>query len=125
MKYLLFLFLFASSNLIAQSEEAFFNALRFADVKTMENYLQDNIDFCLMEDQQILSKKVAMGKLKSFLDTNKTSGIELMHKGTSKDKSTNYKVAKLTTSTGSFRVFVYSVGNIGPKSVKEIRIDKF
>jgi len=91
----------------------------------MEPYMEDNIDFCLFEDQQIMSKKAALSKFKSFLNNHKILSVEVIHKGTSKDKSSQYKVAKLTTSTDTFRVFVYASGEIGAKTVKEIRIDKF
>ena len=87
--------------------------------------MEDNIDFCLFEDQQIMSKKSALNKFKSFLNSHKVTGIEVMHKGTSKDKSSQYKVAKLITTTDTFRIFVYSSGEIGSKTIKEIRIDKF
>lgn len=125
MKYLIFIFTLIISNVSAQTDDAFFNALRSSDYTAMESFLQDNIDFCIFEDQQILNKKSAISKLRSFLDTNRPTGIEIMHKGTSKDRSTNYRVARLNTSSGNYRVFVYSVGPLGTKSVKEIRIDKF
>ncbi len=92
---------------------------------TLETYLEDNIDFCLFEDQQILSKKAALNKLKMFLNNHKVLGIEIMHKGTSKNKSSQYKVAKINTSKDTFRVFVFASGEIGTNTVKEIRIDKF
>ena len=87
--------------------------------------MEDNIDFCLFEDQQIMSKKAALNKFKTFLNSQKILSVDVIHKGTAKNKSSQYKVAKLTTSTDTFRVFVYSSGEIGNKTVKEIRIDKF
>jgi hypothetical protein len=125
MKYFILLITFHSFSLTAQTDDAFFNALRNSDYNTLESFLQDNLDFCLFEDQQIMNKKAALTKLRSFIDANRPTGIELMHKGTSKDKSTNYKVARLNTSSGNYRVFIYSVGPLGPKSIKEVRIDRF
>jgi len=125
MKYLLLLFVFITPNLNAQTEDAFFNAIKNGDISILDSYLKDQIDFCLFEDQQVMNKRAALTKLKTFIDSNKASGIEIMHKGTSKDKSTNYKVARLNTATGNYRVFVYTVGNLGVNTVKEIRIDRF
>ncbi|MBK9255914.1 MAG: DUF4783 domain-containing protein [Saprospiraceae bacterium] len=125
MKYLLILFVFIGSNLNAQTEDMFFNAIKNGDISTLDMYLKDQIDFCLFEDQQVMNKKAALTKLKTFLEANKASGIEVMHKGSSKDKSTNYKVARLNTATGNYRVFVYTLGILGANTVKEIRIDKF
>ncbi|MBC7885965.1 MAG: DUF4783 domain-containing protein [Saprospiraceae bacterium] len=122
---ILFFSIIISGNISGQSEALFFSALKNADVLTMETYLEDNIDFCLFEDQQIMSKKAAMTKLKAFLNNQTIQHVEVMHKGTSKDKSSQYKVAKMTTSKNTYRVFVYATGDIGAKSIKEIRIDNF
>jgi Domain of unknown function (DUF4783) len=121
----LVLAIFFSVAMSGQSETAFFSALKSADVIAMEPYLEDVIDFCLFEDQQIMNKKAAMTKLKNFLSGHTIQSVEVMHKGASKDKSSQYKVAKITTSKNTFRVFVYAEGAIGTKTVKEIRIDNF
>jgi acylphosphatase len=119
------LFLMSSGSIFSQSDASFFAALKNSDIVTLESYLEDNIDFCLFEDQQIMSKSAALNKLKGFLSNHKISAVEVIHKGSSKDKSSRYKVAKITTSKDTFRVFVYASGEIGAKTVKEIRIDKF
>ncbi len=119
------LLLFVSTLLNGQSDNAFFSALKTSDMSVVESYLEDEVEFCLFEDQQILNKKTAINKLRTFLGAYKITGVEVMHKGVSKNKSSQYKVAKINTSTETFRVFVYSSGEIGLKTVKEIRIDKF
>ncbi len=108
-----------------QSEAAFFSALKTSDITTMDVYLQPNIDFCLFEDQQVMPKKDALAKLRTFLTSHKIISVEVIHKGVSKDKTSQYKVAKVTTAKETFRVFVYGTGDIKANSIKEIRIDKF
>ncbi|MFZ1750183.1 MAG: DUF4783 domain-containing protein [Saprospiraceae bacterium] len=126
MKLLISTFLIAfSGSLFGQSESVFFNALKNVDVTTMESYLEETIDFCLFEDQKIMGKKAAMNKLKGFLGDQKIMSVEIMHKGASKDRSSQYKVAKLITNKETYRVFVFAVGDISEKSIKEIRIDRF
>jgi UDP-2,3-diacylglucosamine pyrophosphatase LpxH len=110
---------------ISQSEAEFFKAFKNADIQAMDPYMVENVDFCIFEDQQLLAKKVALTKLKTFLSTYKISAVDVIHQGTSKDKKTQYKVAKVTTNKETFRVFVYVVGDFKTGSVKEIRIDKF
>jgi hypothetical protein len=124
-QFIIILFSLFSIHLSAQSEAGFFNAMKNLDVAEMNNYLEDKIDFCIFEDQQIMNKKDALLKLKNFLASNKIIDIEVMHKGASKDKSSQYKVAKITTQKETFRVFVYTSGGISTKTIKEIRIDKF
>lgn len=95
MKNIVLIFLILmSGQAFSQGEASFFNALKNSDAITMETYLEDNIDFCLFEDQQIMNKKAAMTKLKNLFDSHKIISVEVMHKGTSKDKSSQYKVAK-------------------------------
>ena len=65
------IFLTVASQLLAQNEAAFFTALKSADYATMESYLEENIDFCVFEDQQILNKKAAVSKLKTLLSNYK------------------------------------------------------
>ncbi|MBK8624115.1 MAG: DUF4783 domain-containing protein [Saprospiraceae bacterium] len=126
MKNIVLIFLILmSGQAFSQGEASFFNALKNSDAITMETYLEDNIDFCLFEDQQIMNKKAAMTKLKNFFSSHKIISVEVIHKGTSKDKSSQYKVAKITTTKETFRVFVFATGEISAKSIKEIRIDKF
>ena len=91
----------------------------------MDSYLEETIDFCLFEDQQILNKRKALEKLRTFLSNYKILSVEVIHKGMSKDKSSQYKVAKITTSKDTFRLFVYTSGEISAKTVKELRIDRF
>ena len=111
--------------LTGQNETSFVNSLKNNETTAMEVYLEDKIDFCIFEDQQIMLKKAAMLKLKDFLNSYKIVNAEIIHKGTSKDKSSQYKVVKITTNKETFRMFIYASGEIGAKTIKEIRIDKF
>lgn len=124
-QFLIILFVGMLSVVSAQNETSFLNALKNSDTSTMSPYLEDNVDFCLFEDQQILNKNVALSRLKEFLLTHKIVGVEVMHKGTSKDKTSQFKVVKISTPKDTFRLFIYSKGEIGTKTIKEIRIDKF
>ncbi|MBK6566101.1 MAG: DUF4783 domain-containing protein [Saprospiraceae bacterium] len=119
------LFMVVSNSSFAQSGNELLNAIKSTDMITVETFFQDKIEFCIEEDQQILAKAAAVRKFKLFLDDHKPISIEVIHNGNSKDKASQYKVAKLVTTQGIFRIFIYSTGDIKSKSVKEIRIDRF
>jgi len=126
MKHLIFFLLTVISfSLSAQTEQGFITALKNINIPALEPYLKDNIDFCIFEDQQFLDKRTALKNYSDFLNGQKITSLEVIHKGSSKDNSSQYKVLKMNTSKGVYRIFVYSVGEIGNKNVKEIRIDKF
>ncbi len=124
-KYLTAILLFFSVHMFGQGETAFFNAIKKNDMATVSNYMQNQLDFCIFDNQEYLSKNDATSKLNQFLGKYKIQSVEVIHQGASKGKTSQFKVAKLTTSTETFRVFVYTTGNFGSQSVKEIRIDKF
>lgn len=129
MKYLKFLLtcvffvsLFYASG---QSAHELIQGIENVDIPVIETYLQDKVEFSIQEDQQILTKNIASKKFKAFLEEHKPISVEIIHEGNSKDKSTQYKVAKLVSAEGTFRIFIYSTGEIKRNSVKEIRIDEF
>lgn len=123
--FVITIFSLASASLFAQSATELLQAMKVSDMVTIEGFLQDKIEFCIYEDQQFLPKQAALKKFKSFLDVHKPSQIEVIHQGVSKDKSSQYKVVKMSTQQGVFRMFIYSEGDIKSRSVREIRIDKF
>lgn len=63
--------------------------------------------------------------MKKFISAEDIKSVEEIHQGTSKQKSSGYKVAKLTTSKGVYRLFVYSENSGKSLRVKEVRVDKF
>lgn len=126
MKHLLsILALVLSGQIFSQGEAAFFNAVTSVDMPSLENYLANRVELCIFENQQMLSKSVASEKLGSFLQDSKVKNVEVIHQGSSKDKTSNFKVAKLTTGKGVYRLFVYFTGTLSSNTIKEIRIDKF
>lgn len=124
-KYLIGLFLFVTVQMQGQGDMTFFNAIKNNDMATVGNYFQDQIDFCIFDNQESISKKEALSRLNTFISKHKAQSIEVIHQGTSKGKTTQFKVAKLTTDKETYRIFVYTTSDFGNKSVKEIRIDKF
>ncbi len=114
-----------SGFVFSQGETAFFNALKSSDQSSIESYLSNRIELCIFENQQMLPRKTASQKISDFLKSNKVSQIDIIHQGTSKDKTSNFKVAKLSTSQGDYRLFVYYSGNIANSTIKEVRIDRF
>jgi len=126
MKHLfIILTVLVSGTLWAQGEAAFFNAIKSGNQSTIENYLSNRVELCIFENQQMLPKKTASLRIGDFLNNNKVSQIDVIHQGTSRDKTSNFKVAKLTTNQGEFRLFVYFLGTIADNTIKEVRIDKF
>jgi Domain of unknown function (DUF4783) len=120
-----FLFAIFVNEVNAQSPSDFFKAVAVSNYSLLESYLDSEVDVCINDDQQLNKKEKAMVRLKNFLSSHQVDKVEPLHTGSSKGKNSEYKVAKLITKQGIFRLFVYSESNGGKISVKEVRIEKF
>jgi hypothetical protein len=120
-----FLFTIGFHTLSGQSPSDFFKAVGASNYSLLESYLNDEVDVCINDDQQLNKKEKAIVRLKNFFSSHIVDKVEALHTGSSRGKNSEYKVAKLITKNGLFRLFVYSEHRGGKNSVKEVRIEKF
>ncbi len=120
-----FLFTAVFSQLNAQTPSDFFKAVGASNFSLLESYLNEEVDVCINDDQQLNKKDKAIVRLKNFFAAHAVEKVEPLHTGSSRGKNSEYKVAKLITKNGVFRLFVYSENSGGKNSVKEVRIEKF
>jgi hypothetical protein len=108
-----------------QSPSDFFNAFSKKDFATIESYLYAEMDVCIKDQTEFNTKREAIDRLKKFVSAEGIKLVEEIHQGTSKKSNGIYKVAKLTTDKGIYRLFIYSETVNKVQKVKEVRIDKF
>lgn len=108
----------------AQSELAFLEAFGTKDISTVSNLLNDKLTVCVSDNVVEVNRDEALRILKKFLAENTITKKKLLHNGKSSDKGSSYKVARITTDSGTYRVFAYSESGTGKSVIKEIRIDK-
>jgi len=114
---------FISMGLNAQTEVDFLNAVGKKDFTNLESYLAGNVSFCIDDDQKKVRKSKAISELKSFLKDKNIQKFKILHNGKSSDKSSSYRVARIKTQEGTYRIFAYSERKGGVSKVIEIRID--
>ena len=126
MKYLLSILLVGISfiGLSAQSEVQFLKAFGQSDMIEVTNLLSDKVTLCIEDDVKELSKTEAIKTLNVFVASHQISKKKILHNGSTSDKGSSYKVARIVTTDGTYRVFAYSETNGSSSSIKEIRIDK-
>jgi len=100
------------------------NALGSGNVEVLSKYLDSNVEFCLNDNQQTLSKQQAITQLKKFFSENTPKSFKQIHKGATKNKDSVYIIGSLTTSTGNYRIYVYMHGADDKTTVQEIRLNK-
>lgn len=105
--------------------QQFFTALEKANLEGIEVLLNEEIDLCIKDDQQINEKTEAINRLKSFLSSHTIKSVSSLHQGANKGSKSEYKVAKLITDKEVFRLFIYTEKVNKEIKINEIRIDKF
>lgn len=120
---LIVLVTFVSMNLDAQTEVDFLNAIGKKDLSNVGAYLAPYVSFCINDNQKKVSKSTAISELEKFLATKKVQKFKILHNGKSSDKASSYRVARIKTQEGTYRIFAYSEGTGLSSRVVEIRID--
>lgn len=117
------IFLLAAVTISAQTEVDFLNALGKGNTENLDSYLSTDINLCINDKQEKINKSVAIKKIKAFLESKKVIKYKILHNGKSADKNSSYRVARIKTQDGTYRVFAYSESTGGKSKVVEVRID--
>ena len=77
---------------------------RTGDAKLVAFYFAPNIDFSLLDQEELYSKTQAEQVLKTFFLENKSLKFSIIHEGSSVE--TKYFICALQTSKGNYRITV-------------------
>lgn len=122
--YFILLTLFSSLCLNAQ-EDKFFEAMQSSDIARIIDFMDNRVELCINDSQELYTKREAIRKIQSWLQEVKPKNLEPLHGGESGSNRSHYKVGKLTTESGIYRVFVYIEYNQKNPRIKKIQIDNF
>lgn len=103
----------------AQTEVEFLNKLAENKLSEVEGSIADQVKLCIEDVNMNVSRAEAVKKINAFLNSKTIKSHKILHKGSSDDKTSSYRVARLKASDGMYRVFAYVESN----KIKEIRID--
>jgi len=107
----------------AQTEVEFLNALGNKEFAKLDRFLGSTISFCIADDQKKISNSNTVAELKAFLSNKDIQKFKILHNGRAADKSSSYRVARMKTSNGTYRIFAYAESVGGTPKVVEVRID--
>jgi len=97
-------------------------ALSIGDAKAVGTYFDNTVELVLPSVDDILPKAQAEKKLALFFKENPANSFTRVHGGTSTGEDGAYVIGTLSTTNGSFRVYIYGRGAETP-SVQELRIE--
>jgi len=124
MKYIYTLLLAAMAiSIQAQDVNPIYKSIEKSDFKKLIAHLDDPVEVCFNDEQDILDKPDAVVAIRSYLKNLGIISITQIHKGTSKNRGSQYRVAKLNTKSGNYRLFLYLEKARNSFIIKEIRID--
>lgn len=116
--------LFLAIQLQAQ-ESQFFEAMKTKNIQSVSDLLDKRVELCINDSQELYTKKEVISRVNNWLAKVSLKSLEPIHGGESKDNASHYKVAKLNTTSGMFRVFVYVEKSKNSSVIKKIQIDPF
>lgn len=109
----------------AQAPVDFFKSLGEGNYNAVASVMAQDVDVSILDEVQFVSGKEAASLLKNFVQGIGLKKIEALHNGSSAKNASAYKLAKLVSAQGAYRLFVYTETSEGKSWVKEIRIEKF
>ncbi len=127
MKYLILIVLIQaiSLGLHAQSQvDAISRALQAGDANALSTYFDQQVEVCILDNEQVYPKSQAVQMVRDFFTKNKPKSYLQVHQGASSGKASQYTIGKLSTVTGQYRVYVYLKSGSGSSLIQEIRFDK-
>jgi hypothetical protein len=117
------IFLLAALSISAQTEVDFLNAIGKGEMKNLDSYLSSEVNLCINDNQEKIDRSSAINKIAAFLKSKKVVNYKILHNGNSTDKNSSYRVARIKTQSGTYRIFAYSENKDGTSKVVEVRID--
>jgi len=106
----------------AQSFDNIANAIKNGNSAELAGSFVGNVEITIKSNSGSYSKSQAEMVLKSFFSENKPSGFSISHQGTSPEGS-RYFIGSLTTSSGTFRTYVYAKATGNTLVIQEIRFE--
>lgn len=98
-------------------------ALTSGNVKTLSKQFDQRLEIVIDDVSNSYSQQQAQVVLNEFLSGIEVESYEVLHRGQTKNQST-YSVARLTTSAGTYRVYLYVKLINGEHSIQTIKFEK-
>jgi hypothetical protein len=99
-----------------------FSALKAGNAKELGKFFNTNIELAILDKEDIYSNTQAEVIVGDFFTQNPVTGFTVVHQGGK--EGSQYVIGNLTTSKGTYRVYIY-VKEVNQKAViSQMRIEK-
>ena len=105
------------------AQEAFHQAFQVGNPDKLASYLPAELDLCILNKEQMVSKSTALSELRNFFSKHKVTSYKAMHSGGNESQGKSYTIGNMTTDKGDFRVYFYYRKTGSELQILEIRIE--
>ncbi len=124
MKTLIFALLATAQTLWAQPNfSPVAQALKQANTSLLAAYWDEQVELTIAEKDGFYPPTQASEQLGQFFKQNKPTDCQVLHNGTSKDKSSHYYISTLSAGGRKFRVYVLFKQKNEKYLIQEMRIE--
>lgn len=109
-------------SLSAQNFTSIGNALKSGNSSELSKYFDSSVEVTIINTEAVYSKSQAEMVIRNFFSSNKPSAYKMVHNGDS--GGAKYQIGELSTSSGTYRTYVYAKEKSGTMLIQEIRIEK-
>ena len=95
----------------AQNISNYFKDIAKKDLTQITTKFSEDMEVCVNDSQEFMDKKDAIAAIELFLEEVEPISASELHKGSSKNNKTQYRVGQLKSAKGNFRVFIYLEGS--------------
>lgn len=121
--FVICLFIFQQTA-FAQINNPAFEAISKADFNSFSNLLDHKLEYSYNGKVYFMEKSEVIKALKSFMESNPLKNLTPKHNGSSKSKESQYHIAHYISTNGkTYRILIYSEGELGVGQIQELKID--
>jgi orotate phosphoribosyltransferase-like protein len=108
----------------AQALEDVVNSIRTSNITSITRYFDKFVSITIANNQSMYSKTQAEMVLKDFFAKNPVKEFVVVQQGSTQGNNSTYAIGNLTTTTGSYQLYVVLKLKEGAHILQEIRFEK-
>ncbi len=122
------LILFAMTTWMAhpapQTFQQISKAISSGNATVLGQYLNDPVELSISNEEDLMDKKAAVEKIRTFFGQAQPKSFSQIHQGTSKGDNSHYCIGNLLTTNATYRVYIYTQNVAGKSLIHELRFDR-
>ena len=99
-------------------------AISSGDADALGQYFDQTVEVAVLDQEDMYDRAEAVRIVKDFFAKNKPAGFREVHQGTSKGADSQYVIGNMSTTSGTYRVYIYMKVTDSKFVIQELRFDQ-